>query len=193
VGAEDPGEVRVADEDRRVIRTPSPDPIDQPAEYQRHLLGLLGDDDPAAVQRATPPVLRALAEDAGDRIRTRPEPAEWSVLECLGHLADAELVVAGRYRWILAHDEPPLVGYDQDLWVERLRHNDDDAGDLLRTFEVLRAANLSLWERTSAEERARVGMHSERGPESFELTFRLLAGHDRFHLDQARRALDAVR
>jgi hypothetical protein len=37
-----------------------------------------------------------------------------------------------------------------------------------------------------------VGLHAERGPESYELTFRLLAGHDRFHLGQARRALDAL-
>jgi hypothetical protein len=35
-------------------------------------------------------------------------------------------------------------------------------------------------------------MHSERGPESFDLTFNLAAGHDRFHLDQARRALAAL-
>jgi hypothetical protein len=35
-------------------------------------------------------------------------------------------------------------------------------------------------------------MHAERGPESFELLFRMLAGHDRFHMAQARRALDAV-
>jgi hypothetical protein len=35
-------------------------------------------------------------------------------------------------------------------------------------------------------------VHAERGPESYELTFRLIAGHDRFHLAQARRALAAV-
>jgi hypothetical protein len=37
-----------------------------------------------------------------------------------------------------------------------------------------------------------VGIHAERGRESFDLLFRMLAGHDRFHLAQARRALDAV-
>jgi hypothetical protein len=34
-------------------------------------------------------------------------------------------------------------------------------------------------------------MHAERGPESFDLAFRMIAGHDRFHLAQARRALEA--
>ena len=35
-------------------------------------------------------------------------------------------------------------------------------------------------------------MHAERGPESFDLSFRLIAGHDRFHVAQAGRALNAV-
>jgi hypothetical protein len=37
-----------------------------------------------------------------------------------------------------------------------------------------------------------VGIHAERGPESYDLTFRMLAGHDRFHLEQARRAISAL-
>jgi hypothetical protein len=176
------------------MRVPtSPDPISDPSGYQRHLLGLLGTDDPAAVQAGTLAEWRALLAEAGDRVRERPEPGEWSVLECLGHASDAEIVYAGRYRWILAHDEPPLIGYDQDLWVQRLRHGDDDPAELLAIFEPLRAANLALWARSSESERARVGMHAERGPESLDLSFRLIAGHDRFHLAQARRALDAVR
>ena len=176
-----------------MIRTPSPDPVDEPAEYQQHLLRLLGDDDPAEVQRGTPAALRQLVEGSGDLIAVRPEPTEWSVLECVGHILDAEIVCGGRYRWIIAHDEPPLVGYDQDRWVERLHHDQDDPKELLDLFEALRIANLALWSRSSPQERARVGLHAERGPESFELTFRLLAGHDRFHVAQARRALDAVR
>jgi len=36
-------------------------------------------------------------------------------------------------------------------------------------------------------------MHAERGPESYELMFRMLAGHDRFHLDQMRRTLATIR
>jgi hypothetical protein len=175
------------------MTTPAPDPIADPAGYQRHLLSLLGTDDPAAVQAATPGELRALVEDAGDDLARRPEPAEWSVLECIGHIADAEIVYAARYRWILAHDEPTLIGYDQDLWVSRLRHAEADVDELLRTFEALRAANIALWRRTSEQERARVGRHEERGPESFDLSFRLIAGHDRFHRDQARRALSSVR
>jgi hypothetical protein len=157
------------------------------------LLALLGDADPAQVQGATPGALSVLIAEAGGHLRDRPEPKEWSVFECVAHIGDAELVVGGRYRWILAHDQPELLPYDQDLWVDRLHAGDEDPADLLATFEALRQANLDLWRRTPVSERARYGLHRERGPESYELTFKLLAGHDLFHLDQARRALATVR
>jgi DinB superfamily len=170
----------------------SPNPVTQAAAYQRSLLDALGGDDPAEAMAETPAILRALLEDAGEDLRTRPEAGEWSVLQLLGHIADAELVVAGRLRWILAHDRPEILPYDQDLWVDTL-HRDDDPDTLLTDFEALRQANLDLWRRTPIGERSRVGIHRERGPESFELTFRLLAGHDRVHLAQARRTLETVR
>jgi hypothetical protein len=171
---------------------PSPDPVAEAAAYVEHILGWLGEDDPAEAQATAPAAWRAILDEAGERVRDRPEPGEWSILECLGHAVDAELVSAGRYRWIIAHDEPPLIGYDQDAWVDRLRHGEEEPDDLLRQFEALRAANLSLWARTTPTERGRIGTHAERGRESLELVFRLIAGHDRFHLAQARRALDAV-
>jgi hypothetical protein len=164
----------------------SPDPVAAPSEYQRLMLSLVGQDDPASVQEETPGAVRAMIARAAADLRRRPAEREWSVLELLGHLADAELVMAGRYRWVLAHDEPPISGYDQDRWV-------DDPRDLLALFEALRGANLALWRRTPAPARQRRGIHSERGPESLDLMFRMIAGHDRFHLAQMDRTLTAIR
>ena len=165
------------------------DPISRPDAYRASLLDALGADDPAVAQAETPAAIRALIVEAGDRLRTRPEPGEWSVLECIGHIFDSEVVVSARVRWILAEDQPDIVGYDQALWVAELRHNDDAPALLLSAFEALRRANLDLWARRSVADRQRVGRHRERGPESYEMTFRLSAGHDRIHLAQARRAL----
>lgn len=170
----------------------SPDPITAAAAYQESLLAALGGDDPAEAQASTPAVIRELLTDVGADLRRSPEPGEWSVLECLGHLVDGELVVSARYRWIVADDAPELVGYDQAVWVDRLHHRDDDPAELVALFEALRRANLSMWTRFGATHGARIGMHSERGPESYDLTFRLAAGHDRVHIAQARRALAAL-
>jgi len=171
------------------------DPVAEPNAYQQMLLGILGDRDPAAVQSSTADQMRGLVAEAGTELRTRPEPREWSVFECLAHIVDAELVIGGRYRWILAHDTPEIVPYDQDLWIDRLHapHADETVDELLAQFEPMRTANLTLWRRTPVADRARYGLHRERGPESYELTFRITAGHDLFHIDQARTALDQVR
>jgi hypothetical protein len=169
------------------------DPLAQAHAYQRSLLAALGDDDPAEVQAVGPAHAQALVEESGAHLRMRPEPREWSVLLCIAHIADAELVMAGRYRWVLAHDRPPLLGYDQDLWVDNLHSDDDDPYALLAQYASLRAGNIALWHGASPEQRARVAVHGERGEESYDLMFRMLAGHDRVHLAQARRALEAVR
>ena len=171
----------------------SPDPVLEAKAYQDHLIGLVGDRDPAAVQGQTLEEIRILLADAGSDAATRPEPAEWSVLECLAHIVDAELVSAARYRWILAHDEPPLAGYDQDRWVDRLHHPVEGSDELMSVFAPLRHANLALWARTPVDNRDRVGLHQERGPESYGLTFTLIAGHDVFHLRQARKTLERIR
>jgi hypothetical protein len=169
------------------------DPVSTPADYQAQILSWLDDDDPAVVQTATAARLRELVLAAGDDLRVRPEPTEWSVLECVGHLVDSELVTSTRVRWILAEDEPDIVGYDQDRWVDGLRHRDDDPDELIALFDALRTANLRLWGTRAISERARIGIHRERGRESYELTVRLQAGHDRFHIAQAERALAAIK
>ena len=143
----------------------------QPNDYQALLLSTLGERDPAQVQAGTPASLRTLIAEAGADLRTRPEATEWSVSSASRTSCDAEPVIAGRYRWILAHEEPDILPYDQDLWVNRFHSNqEEDVESMLGFFEAVRRADLDLWRATPAQDRARFGLHRERGPESYELT-----------------------
>jgi hypothetical protein len=168
------------------------DPVARPDAYRRQLLGLLGNDDPAEVQTKTPAMLARLAIEAGADIQSKPAAGEWSVLGCIAHVLDAEIVMSARYRWILAHDRPTLIGYDQELWVERL-HRHEDSSTMLDLLAALRSANLRLWRSTGVSDRRRAGAHEERGDESLDLSFRMIAGHDRLHTAQAEEALRVVR
>ena len=171
----------------------SPDPVQEARAYQELLLSLLGDDDPAAVQAETLGALQATIARAGDQLRKNPAEGEWSVWGCLAHLVDAEVAASGRYRFIVTGNRPTLPGYDQDLWVAKIHPSDESPDQLLALWRPLREANIRLWQRSSSEDRDRVGIHEERGPESYDLTFRMLAGHDRFHLDQMSRTIAAIR
>jgi hypothetical protein len=169
------------------------DPVLEPDAYRRSLLDALGGRDPATVLAAGPAAAASLIDEAGAVLQTRPEPGEWSVIECVAHLADSELITAARLRWIAAEDEPDIVGYDQAMWVSNLQQVDEDPATLLGAFTALRRWNLELWTRLSVADRDRIGIHRERGPESIDLIVRLAAGHDLVHLDQARRAFVAAR
>jgi hypothetical protein len=108
------------------------------------------------------------------------------------HLADSDLVGGFRFRMVLAHDRPPLTGYDQDLWASRLGYRDVDVRDAFDQFSALRRANLRIWQRLSPADLASVGMHGERGEESLEHMRRLYAGHDILHLRQLERIRAAL-
>ncbi len=166
------------------------DPVGDPQGYQRELLAMLGGQDPQVVMAAT---LASVREQAGalsdEQLAQRPEPTEWSVAELLGHLWDAEIAYAFRARVILAHNTPRLIGYDQDAWATLAR---PPFRELLSAFAALRTANLALIEGTPAVAWDRYGIHEERGPLSFHLLTKEIAGHDRAHLLQLQQTIAAV-
>jgi DinB superfamily len=165
------------------------DVIAQSIAYRDMELAMLGARDPADVQSETPRRVEELMERAGTVWHRSPRPDDWSAQQLLAHLVDIEIIFSGRYRWILAHDRPPLVGFDQTLWMEHLHSADEDPDDLMAAFLVLRRLNVGLWKRASPAERARAAIHPERGEESFDVCFRMVAGHDLLHLDQMTEAI----
>lgn len=170
------------------------DSPEERAAYAGAIQALLGDAAPLSILRSTAARLAdAVAGIPAARLRTPEAPGKWSVSQVLQHLADSDLVWSWRLRVILAQDRPPITGYDQDLWAERLHYADADAGEALEVFRVVRAANLRLLDRATPEELARVGVHSERGEESLALLCRLYAGHDLLHVTQITRILAASR
>lgn len=166
------------------------DPVTEFEAYREELLELLGDRDPLQVLAETPGRLADRLGDLPDEVAgRRPGANAWSVKEVVGHLCDTEWVYGYRVRVILTHDEPAIPGYDQDLAVKGLAHNERPLGELLDEFRTLRAMNLGLYRRSQGPSWERVGMHAERGAESVELNIRLLAGHDFRHERQIERTL----
>jgi len=166
---------------------------EQARDYTAAILGLLGNRDPYDVLRATPDaVRRTLAGLSEDQLSSPEASGKWSMRQVVRHLADSDLVWGYRLRMVLAHDRPPLTGYDQDLWAERLGYDRADVEQALQELAILRRSNLGLLAAASDEDRQRVGVHLERGEESVEHMVRMYAGHDLLHLQQLDRIRAAV-
>jgi hypothetical protein len=161
--------------------------------YLNALLQALGSRDPMEVLAETPEALRrAVAGLTPEQNGTPERPGKWSVRHVVQHLADSELVGGFRFRMVLAHDAPELPGYDQDLWSQRLKYQDNDIADALQDFAYLRRMNLRLLRRATPDDLQRVMRHSERGDEPLGQMIRLYAGHDLVHLRQIERIRRAV-
>ena len=171
-----------------VFSNPSASTPAETAAYVDALLGLIGSDDPVRILGQTPVVLERFLAPLSPELITKPEaPGKWSIREVIQHLADSEMVGGVRLRMVLAHDRPIIVGYDQDLWADRLRYRDVDVREALEQFTVLRRRNMRLWQELSPADLARVGRHNERGEESLEHMRKLYAAHDLLHLRQIER------
>jgi len=156
--------------------------------YVAALLELLGDRDPIAVQAELLDAVRELTGGLTEDDLSRPEaPGKWSILQVAEHLADQELVNSFRLRSIIAEVEPPLRGYDQDLWAAKLRYGAAGLEPVLDELRALRNRNLRLYRSLSEAELDRVGLHEERGPESARRLRALTAGHDLLHRRQIAR------
>lgn len=166
---------------------------EQARAYTTAILDLLGDREPLDVLGATERELRAGIDGMSPQAMSTPEaPGKWSVQQVLQHVADCELVWGWRMRLVLAQHRPPLTGFDQDAWADRLGYENSDPAEALDEFRVLRRGNLKLLERATDRDLERVGVHAERGDESISHMMRLYAGHDLLHLAQIARIRLAV-
>jgi hypothetical protein len=176
-----------------VFTNPISRSVEGAGAYREAILALVGDADPLPLLAAAAARLREALDGVAAARLQRPEaPGKWSAGGVVRHLADSEVVHGWRLRLVLGQDRPPLTGYDQDGWAERLRYDDVDLPLALAVFDVNRAANLELYGRLGPAEWRREGLHVERGPESVAIIARLYAGHDIVHLRQLRRILAAV-
>ena len=123
-----------------------------------------------------------------DELLTRPAaPGEWSALDCLQHLVDAErLVFPARVRHLLAGEDFPAFDPDSQGTKPDV---DLSPAALAQEFAALRAASLALVATLSVADLERRSRHEELGIVSLSDLIHEWAAHDLMHSVQAERAL----
>jgi hypothetical protein len=134
-------------------------------------------------------IARAVGRTRGTRLRRRPQPREWSVVEILAHLLDAEIALGFRIRSAAAEPGGPLVAWDQDRWTAGLRHRRAEPRTTLAAFAALRANTVALLRRLSPRQRLAAGRHPEYGALRIDQILHHWAEHDLIHLEQIQATL----
>lgn len=122
-----------------------------------------------------------------EQLRRSPHPGKWSILEIALHLADAEVMGAGRVRLAFAEPGATFVPYDQATWADALRYQEQDESALergLRLFDLLRATTLSIFAAASDADWEKTAIHPELGRLTLRNLLEMYADHGERHIGQ---------
>lgn len=160
-------------------------------QYAARFVSYVEGRDPLAMQREAPQTVAALIKGiSAAKLKMRPAPDRWSVVEIIAHMAEDELSSSWRYRQMIEHNGASLLGFDQDLWAKLGDYHSWEPDDALAMYTLLREANLRLLRRLTPEQWECAGVHSERGPITVRQLARHMAAHDINHIKQIERLLE---
>lgn len=136
---------------------------------------------------------RLISEVPAEIVARQPNDNHWSVLQIVGHLADAELLAAVRLRRIIAQDRANLFGYQQEVWADRLSYQQRKLETVVARFTLLREGNADLLAGLRADCWNLTGSHNEYGVLSLRQLVEDYVDHTAKHLDQIRRTVADLR
>jgi hypothetical protein len=142
--------------------------------------------------------LRIAALTAGvapAKLRTRPEPDEWSATEVLAHLRACSDVWGNSILRIIREDRPAWVAVNPRGWIEKTNYKDLPFGPSLRAFTKQRAELMATLGPLPRKGWSRVAIVSGGAP-TRECTIlyyaERLARHERAHVKQIGRMVRSL-
>ena len=133
----------------------------------------------------------ALAKVPAEAMKWRPGKGKWSVHEVVCHCGDSEANGALRIRYLVAEEDPLIVGYDQARWAEVFDYHDAPIEPALATVEAVRANTAALLKRLPEKAWSVSGRHTESGSYTAEDWLGIYSEHLEKHSGQIERNLAA--
>lgn len=127
-------------------------------------------------------LLRSVSEDAS---RRRYQSGKWSLREMVGHVIDAERIFAYRALRFARGDATELPGFEQDDYAAAARSDERPWSDLLTELELVRRANILMFDSFDRDAWLRRGVASG-NPITVRALAYIMAGHELHHMSVAR-------
>ncbi|SOE24165.1 DinB superfamily protein [Spirosomataceae bacterium TFI 002] len=116
-------------------------------------------------------------------------PEKWNIKQILVHLADAEAVLLERIKRTISEENPTVIGFDQDLWEEKLSYNTLPLELSKEIFVANRKSISFLAKEFYQKEGNRINTHNIVGVKTLKDEFDKVIWHSEGHLDQIKIAL----
>ena len=130
------------------------------APYAIMYIGLLPDDGQILKHlknnfKATKDLLLSLSEET---LNSRYADGKWTIKELLVHIIDDERIYAYRALRFARNDKTELPGFEQDDYATYSNANNRTIQDILKEFETVRNATISLFQNLDRDALTRSGV-----------------------------------
>ncbi|MEP6774058.1 MAG: DinB family protein [Chloroflexota bacterium] len=129
--------------------------------------------------------------EAADSITTTAA-GEWSPHEVVAHMRAANDILEPRVLQVLVRPNTPLIGFDEDRWLQVLGYMKLPVTDLLQTMAWRRKELVNALRNVPSEEWDRSGIHEVRGPMTVYELATQIAEHEDDHLSQIARVVGDI-
>ncbi len=142
--------------------------------------------------RAAPDVFKRLLSGLTQKhaVSLRGGDENWSIVEVVCHLRDAEERALERMRLMRDEPEPTLAAYDQEAWARERNYVAADLRNAFDSFLRFRATHIAELALLPPQAWDRVGIHAEQGRITITTHTLHIVSHDVIHLAQIARQLD---
>ena len=153
-----------------------------PAFYQAYIAEVDENDVMSALERNHWQTQVFFGRIPIERADHRYAPKKWTIKQILMHLADTERIMCYRALRFARQDRTPLVGYDQNSYVENLSLDNFTLNELAKDLFAIRKSTISLFKRFSKADLLRKGIAN-----GFEISVLalgyIIVGHSQHHLE----------
>lgn len=117
-----------------------------------------------------------------EKLTYRYADGKWSIKEVLQHLIDTERIFMYRFFRIARNDKSPLMGFEQDDYINPSEADNKTLDELIEEFKISRQFSINLIKSIPKKHLSNIGIASNNNVSARACAF-ILLGHSIWHIN----------
>ena len=163
------------------ISRPTENEYNATSFQSRYIQAVTGDDALKTVRENISIVENFFNNIPAEKLHFRYAEGKWTPIEILGHIIDAERILAYRALCIARGEKQSLPGFEEEDYVKATNFEKLSLKNLLQHYKAVRKANILLFKTFTAKEMKRIGKANNISYSARAMVW-LIAGHELHHL-----------
>ena len=152
-----------------------------PVYFQKYIDLISSEDILHVLAEQIKEIQELISTISAEKENYRYAAGKWTPKEVIGHLIDTERIMAYRALRFARKDKTPLVGFEENNYVENANFNKRTIYDLAHSFGLVRESNIDLFKHFDEAALNETGNANGNNVSVRAILF-MIAGHTKYHV-----------